>query len=192
MKLFLASITLALLVACGGTATKPDYYLLRADVDSQGSRKMDDSGIYLATVGVATYLDQNGLVLETVKGQTHAARYHLWAEPLRHSLKGFLATEVSRAAGRDVHTDRRNDETTLRIDVDIEQLHGTHDGEAVLVAYWMITNMQDGKQNQVSYQISKSRALESDGYAELVATEKSLLQDLAKNIAESLAGELAN
>ena len=187
MRISLFIISCLLLVACSSEPTKSHYYLLRSDLATDTNRAMEPSGIVLTHIVVATYIDQQGLVLETADGQINVAVHHLWAEPLRHSLKGFLANEISIKSGKDIYAERvAGVEPLVKISIDISQLHGTLDGNAVLEASWAITTSKNNKLDQTSYQFSKQQALTSDGYDALVAAEKKLLQQLAAEISQHL------
>jgi uncharacterized lipoprotein YmbA len=164
------------------TVTPTSYYLLRPDIPAV-SRTLEPSTDYvLGTVSIATYIDQPGLVLETNSGEIHAARQHQWAEPLRASLRRFLASEISSAAGQDILMDT-NVDGAVRIDIAIDQLHGTADGEARLMAYW---RLQTEGGEDTFFQYAATRPLRTDGYAALAQAEKALLQSLAVDIARSL------
>jgi len=186
IRLLIATMLLSL-VACSGDPVKPNIYLLRSDHSLNVSRDLDTSPISLATVNIATYIDQAGLVLQTEDGQITIAQQHLWAEPLRHSLMLFLAEEISVSAGKDVLTGRRADvNPAIRLDISIDQLHGTHDGNAVLAAYWTVISKKGKETKKLSYRFSKSAALAKDGYDELVYREKELLRGFAEAIAQTL------
>lgn len=179
-----------------GCASQPPQeltkYLLRTDGPAHSRQLTQQARIGLAGVNVATYIDQPGLVLETESGQIRAARYHQWAEPLRVSLRRFLGAEISSAIGQDIQADLLNvDDWTYRLDVNIDQLHGTADGGAVLVAYWVVTNLvESGTRSR--YQFADSQALNNDGYDALASAEKTLLRRLARAIADSLNAEITN
>ena len=185
MKLLFVTSLLILLTACGGTPTKTHYYLLRADTEQQGSHALSNDGIYLATVHIASYLDQNGLVLETSDGQTNPAHYHVWSEPLRDSLKGFFAEEISKSANKSVHIDRQISERKTRLDITIDQLHGTNNGQALIAAHWTVTTDND-QHSKKSFRFNRTTALEASGYPALVSAEKKLLIQLAEAIAKHL------
>ena len=187
MRLSLLIITTLLLTACSGKALQYNYYLLRSDVPENTNRQMSQDGMLLTHVGVATYLNEPGLVLETSEGQISTAALNLWAEPLRHSLHKFMADEVSAATGKDIYTNRLGiSNPSAEFSIQIDQLHGTANGEALLVASWAIHSVNDGKKTKTAYQFSQTDPLQADGYDALVASEKRLLQALAKEIAKTL------
>jgi uncharacterized lipoprotein YmbA len=123
-------------------------------------------------------------VLETENGTLHRARQHLWAEPLRTSLLRFMANEVGAALQAPVAVGTMP-QPLPQISIRIDQLHGSKDGTAVLVAYWEYTPLEGAAR---SYRFARQQALSGDGYAALVAAEKSLLTQLAVTIAAVLEG----
>ena len=131
---------------------------------------------------IAPYIEQPGLVLETSRGEIRPALHHQWAEPMGQGLQQFLRVEVSSELGEDIFPERYSEGETA-FDVRIDQLHGTADGDALLVAYWWL---RQGDDIQHSYQYAETRALGRDGYGALADAQKALLRDLASRIAASL------
>jgi len=187
MKLVLLLVMTGLLSSCVGERIKTQYYLLRSDLKPDYSREIKTSDIALTKLNVATYIDQPGLVLTQTSGEINIARYHQWAEPLRYSLKHFLANEIFAHSGRYINIGREKTSlSSTRLEVVIDQLHGTADGRVVLVAYWKAISKVEGKEIQLKYELTKTMPLIRDGYEALVASEKELLRNLAKEIAASL------
>jgi len=84
---------------------------------------------------VAPYIDGLGLVLETSSGEVRVARDHQWAEPLRESLRSFLSSKVSEESGQVIRAYNYGKvDWVQRIDIRIDELHGTANGDAKLVA----------------------------------------------------------
>lgn len=172
-----------LLAACSSQPVEPTrYYLLRTPVAVTSGDQESAAEYSLGSVEVATYIDQPGLVQETGSGEIHMARHHQWAEPLRISLRRFLATGIGAEAGQTVAMMATSPEAG-RIDVSIDQLHGNRRGEAVLVAFWQVSSANG---TVASHQFSESRDLSRDGYTALVEAEQALLQQLARRIGQSI------
>lgn len=170
------------LSACATQAIDPSYYLLRSDHELE-SRKLDPSSEFsMGSVVIAPYIDQPGLIMETVQGEVRPARHHTWAEPIYEGVRQFLSVEVSLAKGQDILSSTLGGRGVV-VDVRIDQLHGTYDGQAKLVAYWWL---RQNDETIGSYQFSESRPLEKDGYSALVAAEKGLIKELANSIAATL------
>ncbi len=190
MKILLTLISALVLVGCAGKAP-PDLeqYLLRSDASNQFNNA-DVASIGIGTLRVSSYIDQPGLVLETADGSMHAGRYNQWAEPLRESLRLVIANDVASAIGQPVRP-RVYGETNWKlytdkmVDITIERMHGTADGDAILVAYWAVIN--PGARGILSeHQFSQTVSLTSSGYPALVSAYKDLLRSLAGEIGQSL------
>lgn len=177
-------IAVVLLAACSSQPPQKDSYLLRSQVAAGAATPLVDTGVALGSIGVADYISQPGLVLASADGTIHAARFHVWAEPLQVSLRRYLATQISRASGRDIGA-MASASTSTRIDVMVDQLHGNSSGDAVLVAYWDI-GTEDGVN---AFRFSEQQALSDDGYDALVRAQESLLKRLADAIAASLSAD---
>jgi len=170
------------LVACSGTPVQTHYYLLRSDLEQRTRDLKPTEEAAMGRIIIAPYIDQPGLVLETGSGEIRSAMYHRWAEPMREGLQQFLRVEVSGALGQDVFPEDFSN-GKLVFDVRVDQLHGTANGDALLVAYWWIRR---GENIVSSYQFSETRPLVEDGYHALAAAEKALLSELASRIAGTL------
>ncbi|NND68430.1 MAG: hypothetical protein HKN19_12655, partial [Halioglobus sp.] len=173
-------LAVCLLAACAG-AVEPSYYLLRPDVAAT-SRTLEPAPYRLGPVSVAPYIDRAGLLLETAPGQIRPARNHLWAEPVQEGVRALLAAQISRELGQDI-LPQDPTATGPIISIRIDQLHGTLTGEAKLVAYWSLI---EGGATTRAEQFAGTLALASDGYRALAQAQKSLLNDLARSIANQL------
>ena len=107
---------------------------------------------------------------------------HLWAEPVFDGVRNFLATEIAQAHGQELLPAKLNSNATV-VNIRIDQLHGTRDGKAKIVAYWWLVRAD---QVVALNRFSESRVLQTSGYGALVDTEKVLLAELAQQIAASL------
>ncbi len=181
-----ASLALLLLVACAGAAPPRTLYLLRSELVEGAGPVEAPLHIALGRVGVAPYLDQSGIVVETAAGEVHAARQHEWAEPLEAGLRSLLRAELSDALGQEVSAG--SDEGLpwhYRVDVYVDRLHGTMEGRAVLdAAYWI--RAPRGAGEDAAYRFSRSAPLPREGYPGLVEAEAGLARELARAIAGSL------
>lgn len=188
---YLALITLLLIIGCSSNpAPSLKQYLLRAESPTQLASQDSLQGlvttISLGKVVVAPYIDGLGLVLEKDGGQVHIARDHQWAEPLRLSLRSFLSNKISEELGQPIRAyGYGNKGLSRRIDIRIDELHGTKNGDAKLVAFWAVI---DPSKQTVLYENSfyGTEALGRDGYDALVLAEKALLSRFASRISKTL------
>lgn len=173
-----------LLLACGGPAPQRTLYLLRGPVNAQHGRLEAPRAIGLGPLRVASYLDQPGLVIETEGRQVQPARLHNWAEPLDEGLRHLLGAELARALGYPLLGDSMpRSAWDYAVDVQVERLHGTMGGEAVLGARYRITPATGAA---AEFGFTQTAALPSEGYAGLVDAEAALVASLADAIARSL------
>lgn len=185
MMKHLLAILVVFILGCAGKTPEIAQYLLRADSPGQ-IREQAPANIGIGDLTVASYIDDPGLVLESANGEVRAARHHQWAEPLRESLRSFLAAEIAVASGRSIGSQKHRASSWKRsIDVHINQLHGNANGDATLVAYWAVVdtaNLTLLSENN----FSDVEPLSGDGYEALVRAEKRLLGRLAVAIAATL------
>ena len=182
----LATVLLAMLLllpGCASQSIESSYYLLRPADSLESGALVPSTKYALGTVAIAPYLDQQGLVLETQSGEIRPARHHLWAEPMYESVRVFLREKISRSYGEAIFPATIAIEATV-VDVRIDQLHGTADGKAKLVAYWWLRRSDEVL---ASYRFAETRALEQSGYAALATAERDLLAMLATEIAGTLS-----
>jgi len=178
-------ILVVFIAGCGGKTPELKQYLLRADAPEQtGERAPANTGIGELTV--AHYIDNPGLVLESSNGEVRVARHHQWAEPLRESLRAYLANEIATVSGRAIASHKHKASSwKRRIDIHIDQLHGNVDGDAILVARWEVVDT-----TKLSFlaekQFADTEPLSGDGYEALVHAEKTLLSRLAVAIAATV------
>jgi uncharacterized lipoprotein YmbA len=178
---------LALFVACSSPAPNPTYYLMRGEASEASGRLDGPVRIGIGRLIVAPYLLSSlGIVVETAPGEVRAARQHQWAEPLDAGLRWFLRAEIARAIGDEVGGGLVDlSDWDYTIDVYIARFHGTMSGTALLEGAYVIRPTADSEELR-EYRFSKSRPLPDEGYAALVATERSLASELGASIAEAL------
>ena len=175
-------LLVVLLTGCAGKAIEPSYYLIRSDNDLQSRALNPSKDFSMGSVVIASYIDQPGLLIETAEGEIRSARHNLWAEPVYEGVRNQLVVEIAQAKGEDILPVGLGN-TAVVIDIRLDQLHGTNKGTAKLVAYWWLRR---GQEVVAAYVFAEEQALVTDGYAALVAAEKALLSQLAKNIADTL------
>jgi uncharacterized lipoprotein YmbA len=183
-------VAFVLLSGCVGTpAPDTQYYLLRAD--NAPAAVLPLSNVHLSKVVIAPYLDQAGLVLEHQPGTIAIARYHQWSEPLSFSLKNFLSQTLSTRYGQEIRTGTKGlgvgqGQQGKALEVTIDQLHGTVEGDVKLVASWTLQGREASPAPITYHKFSRTLPLSKDGYAALVQAQKQLLTELAQAIAETL------
>jgi len=188
MRALAIATLLMVAIACAGTSAPPQtsYYLLPVEGPAGVTRLDAPVKVGLSRIQVADYLSQDGLIVETTDGTIRPARFHEWAEPLSDGLRRVLFEQISTALGYAISTDTaRRSDWELVLDVEIDRLHGTLSGDAILVARWRLTP-REAPERSVAYRFSQTQPLQHEGYPALVETETMLLQELSDAIAGSI------
>ncbi len=180
MRRALCLLPVLLLCACASQPPSPTYYLLRPAADLDSAQLQPSTRYTLGEVSIAPYINQPGLLLETGEGRVRPAALHLWAEPIEAGIRTYLLQEISRLYGRDLLPGGTGDQ---RINLRIDQLHGTLEGDARLVAYWWLDG-DDGAMG--ARRFARSQPLAANGYNALASAERDLLGQLAADIAAAL------
>lgn len=180
-----------LLAGCASSGSVPalKQYLVRSDVSQPAASDPETATLGLGSLTLASYVDQPGLVIETATGEVHVANHHQWAEPLRESLRGFLASEIGSRVGQRVRYQSYGGNAWKRemptlINVHISQLHGGADGAALLAASWTVEDRTSGTVEEHVFRTSEP--IVGEGYSALVRAEKRALEALAAAIAARL------
>jgi uncharacterized lipoprotein YmbA len=184
------SLAILMLAACGGgskAVKEPNFYLLRANEGALTSAPLGPFVLGINRIALADYLAQPGIVVATEGSQVRPARQHLWAEPLDFSLRLFIRDAVSSRVGYAISADTgRRQEWDYRLDVRIDEWHGSLAGQTRIDASWIVIDMTSDEQI-IRRRFQQTGVLSDDGYDALVATQTELLDALAAAIAESLA-----
>ena len=101
MKLLIPVLLIAL-AGCAGNTPKTTSYLLRSQTGSGAEHSDGAAMVGISTLTIAPYIDRLGLVLEATDGQVTTARHHVWAEPLRDSLRQYLGEAISDRSGIEI------------------------------------------------------------------------------------------
>ena len=183
---YLVLIAALFVTGCSSSAPTLKQYLLRTDTPSQFTLQDTTNVVGIGPLVVASYINDLGLVLETSNGEVRSARDHQWAEPLRESLRSYLSSKISEESGQVIRPyNYAKVDWAQRIDIRIDELHGTANGDAKLVAYWNIVDPAEPKVLSENG-FYETEALGRDGYDALVQAQKKLLDRLASAIAASL------
>ena len=138
------------------------------------------------SVNIATYLKRDEVMLQVGPQELRPARYHRWAEPLDGNIHRYLRDRLSQDLQTNVDASPKfRDRWQLRVDVVVEELHGTLDGRAILRAYYDVVPVADPAKTRRG-QVSSSTEQSGTGYAALVDAESQLLDVLARRIAADI------
>jgi len=187
MRVVALSCCLLLLACSGATPARTQYLLRTAEPASHVAAQTGLARVGMGRITVAPYLDQFGIVVETEEREVRAARNHQWAEPLADGLRLYLRDAIAGSLGEDVAASvSEHSVYGVVVDVFVEQLHGTRDGQAVLVASYRIEVPGSKTRKVVERRFADAKPIEKRGYAGLVDAEVALLSRLANAIAAEI------
>ncbi|WP_193214374.1 PqiC family protein [Luteolibacter marinus] len=178
----LALVIALLLAAC---AAPKSFYVLTPEGPPPAGGGMT---IGVGPVSLAGYLDRANLVFQESGNRMAVAESHRWAGDLEENIARVTATNLGRRLGTgNVRTYPWGSDGELRyqISLDIRQLHGTSNGDAVIDAAWRVYSLPD-RRMIASKSWSGSEPMNADGYDELAAAQSRLLARLATEIAATL------
>lgn len=166
-------------------ASPKSFYVLSAEGPPPSG---GGPGVGVGPVSLAGYLDRPNLVFQEGGNRMSIAESHRWAGDLEENIARVTATNLGRKLGTGnvrVYPWGADNELRYQISLDIRQLHGTADGDAVLDAAWRVYSLPDRRMIS-SKSWSGVEPLTADGYDEMAAAESRLLARLAGEIAATL------
>lgn len=186
---FLAPLAfgLGVLSSCSSSAPSRAFYLLTADGPAPSG---GGTGIGVGPVAVAGYLDRPNLVMQENGARIAVAESHRWAGKLEDNFARVLATNLGRqlkTGNLRTYPWETDEGLKYQISVDLTQLHGTSEGDALLEASWRVYSLPDRKL-VATRSWSGTEPLTKDGYDELVAAESRLVARFASEVGKSLGG----
>jgi uncharacterized lipoprotein YmbA len=175
----------ALALFAVGCASPKSFYVLNPEGPAPAGGGV---AIGVGPVSLAGYLDRANLVFQESGNRMAIAESHRWAGDLEENIARVTAANLGRRLGTgNVRTYPWGSDGDLRYQVtlDIRQLHGTADGDAVLEAAWRVYVLPD-RRILASRSWSGSEPLSADGYDAMAAAESRLLARLSHEIAASM------
>lgn len=176
---------LAVALLAAGCATPKSFYVLTAEGPAPSG---GGTAIGVGPVSVAGYLDRANLVFQESGNRMSVAESHRWAGDLEENIARVTATNLGRRLGTgNIRTYPWGSDGELRYQVtlDIRQLHGTADGDAVLDAAWRLYSLPD-RRMIASKSWSGTEPLAADGFDAVAAAQSRLLARLAGEIAATV------
>jgi len=184
-----------LVIGCSSKPTpETQYFVLNPDTQATStaitkSLENDSKNIVvIKSIKLAEFLDQPGIVLQTDAHQIEVAHYHRWGEPLTRGLHRYvLETLTTQLPQHSLLSSNEfsSDLIHQKLDITVNQFHGTTDGSALLSGHWML-QQSDSKTSIVHEPFSYQASLTDSGYPELVNQLANLLEDLCDDIASSI------
>ncbi|MGD1978373.1 MAG: PqiC family protein [Akkermansiaceae bacterium] len=172
-----------LLASC---SSQRSYYVLSPAGPSAGGK---GPGIGVGPVTMANYLTERPyLVFQSTPNKMEISDLHVWGGDLERDFARVLATNLGRhtGSGHTVTYPWSNEgELKYQVVVDVRQLHGTPDGNALIEAAWRAYELPGGRLI-TSRTTTLREPLRKDGFEELAAAHSRLIDRLAEVVAGQL------
>lgn len=182
--LVFAAMTLAGCAAQSTTATRytlPETASQSPSTTSRFSATSQQRQLAVTPVEVSSYLDQEGIVMQTSDIELTAANQNLWAEELGQQLTRRLRQSLTDALpGVTVLSAAQSDAGAPRLTLNVEQFQGRYDGQAVASGEWQL---HAGNRLVAQHHFDVTQPLSDDGYPALVRTLGSVWEEVAQQVA---------
>ncbi len=183
MKILTTLLTCLFLASCGGGG---NYYVLApSGIAPSGG----GAGIGIGPVTMADYLQERPyLVFQSTPTKMEVSDEHRWAGDLSGNFSRTLGTDLGIRMGTGnirQYPFSKESELRYQITVDVNQFHGTADGDALLEASWRAYSLPSSR--LIASRTSTIREpLLQDGFEKLAEAQSRLVDRLAAEIAAEL------
>ncbi|MCK2046365.1 PqiC family protein [Chromohalobacter moromii] len=181
-------LCMSMLVGCAGQSIDESRYTLPSETQNVDVASDFKGRVSLAPPRMASYLKDDGIVMQLDDIRIHQARHHLWAEPLDRQLQERMHQHLSQALpNADVLRSGQSSEAStpaLHVQLDVDRFQGRDDGMAVVDGQWRIRDDNDRTLSRESFEIE--RPLEDDGYPALVRALGSAWDTLGDRLVDAL------
>ncbi len=181
---FLSLLALCLsLAACGGGG---NYYVLApaGKAPSGGG-----PGIGIGPVTIADYLSERPyLVFQSTPTRMEVSDKHQWAGDLGSNFSRTLGTDLGIRLGTGnirQYPWTKESELRYQVSVDVNQFHGTADGDALLEASWRVYVLPSARL-VASKTSTLTEPLTGDGFENLAEAQSRLVDQLSQVIAAEM------
>jgi uncharacterized lipoprotein YmbA len=180
------ALSTVVLTGCAGQSTPTNRFTLP---EADGSPSSTTAGartrqLAVSPVEVASYLDQEGIVMQTSDIELAAANQNLWAEELSHQLTRRLRQSLTAdLPGVTVLSAAQSDADAQRLTLSVDQFQGRYDGQAVASGEWQL---HDGNRLVAQHHFEVTQPLSDDGYPALVRSLGAAWEAVAQRVAEEI------
>lgn len=178
------SLLILALSSCGGSVNH--YLLATAGKPPSGG---GGKGIGIGPVSVADYLSERPyLIFQSTPTKVEVSDEHQWAGDLSSIFARTLGTNLGYHMGTGnirQYPWTRESELRYQIAIDVNQFHGTSDGDAILEASWRAYSLPEGRL-VVTKTTTISEPLLGDGFEKLAEAQSRLVDRLSLVIAAEL------
>lgn len=184
----LFSLVLAGCAGSDNTGNSAAYLLPEAPASQQYDARLS---VMVAPVTAATFLDNDGIVMQLNHIEVHQARHHQWAEALPAQLRQLLIHRLATALPESQIIARGQPQGPApgrEVRLQLDRFQGRFDGVALIRGHWQILNEEKMLLKQQPFTVETP--LNEDGYPELVRALASGWEQVADQLALALADNI--
>nr|WP_298414456.1 ABC-type transport auxiliary lipoprotein family protein [uncultured Halomonas sp.] len=195
-KLGLTFMLLSVFLSLAGCATggvSTERYTLPSGSDTKASasgetrNNVSQRTLIMDSLELASYLESQGIILQSDDIRVLEASSHLWAESLKRQLDRGLRQRLASRLPNTRVLEGGNNADALHLRVNVDQFQGRYDGLAVVSGRWQLYDDSGELLTLKSFNVTQ--ALESDGYPALVRALGRAWDKVAADIARGIKDE---
>ncbi|WP_245392126.1 PqiC family protein [Salinicola halophyticus] len=190
LALSAVALSTVVLTGCAAQSTPTNRFTLPEADGAQSSSTAearttaDIRQLAVSPVEVASYLDQEGIVMQTSDIELAAANQNLWAEELSHQLTRRLRQSLTaNLPGMTVLSAAQSGSDAQRLTLSVDQFQGRYDGQAVASGEWQL---HDGNRLVAQHHFDVTQPLSDDGYPALVRTLGTVWDQVGQQVADEI------
>lgn len=176
---------LTTLVGCSSGTAEKHYFQLESHLQNQRSQTLNSihGFIWIESIDVASFLNKQGIVLQTDNIQFVTASNNLWGSSLSQQLGDRLEQDLAICLPHYLVSTKAITTPTLTVKLFIDGFHGSYTGDAIIKGRWVV---KDNKDNIETKFFEHRIALKNNGYAALVNALSKGWQDEEREFATSI------
>lgn len=168
-KLFMVMLValFTLLAGCSSKGVDNNYFQLANNLPNQPSQAMKTTNrfIWIESINVASFLNKQGIVLQTENIKYVTANHNLWLSSLSQQLEDRLAQDLTLLLPNYLVSSKSITTPTLTVKIFIDGFHGSYTGDAIIKGRWVVA---DSKNKIETKSFERHVPLENNGYDALV------------------------
>lgn len=165
--ILLFAMSSLLLVSCSSRVMEKNYFQLADDLhpSSAQTSRTTNQIMFIEPIEVASFLDKNGIVLQTDNIKYTTASNNLWVAPLSEQLEERVVQDLTQLLPNYLITSKPMLTPNVKVKLFIDGFYGSYTGNAVIKGRWVVTN-SNGELHSKTF--NRNIPLAGDGYDALV------------------------
>jgi uncharacterized lipoprotein YmbA len=187
------TFTTLLLIGCGGSTQRVEFYTLNPLTGIQGQVNTTESdqklSIGVGPVEIPEILDRPQIVTRSGPNKLNIDEFHRWAGRIDESFAQVLAQNISSLLGTDqvaVYPWQADFKPRYRIALKINYFEGQWGKDVLLEATWSVTSQQSQQTHGMRKSVINEPLSPEPDYEALVAAHSRAIAQLSREIAKEI------